>query len=127
MEIDAAAERKRFEEAAYSEYFVNSIKVQQGFGCATRLGTDATDKATFCALNAAGEYTTEGLQPAWIFWRKRAEIDMSGTFFSIIEGLREDLAKAKFDGEFTAESAPQVDAALQAITSFTATVRALPG
>lgn len=125
MAIDHAAERIAFEKAAYSTYFVNSIRKDVNARPFALVLPDGTvDKATFCALNDKGEYTIEGLQPAWIFWCKRAELDQSGGLFALIEDMERALAeRMKLPEEERGEAAlAELSATL---SSFVAGVRAM--
>lgn len=73
------AERENFEERAFSQYFMSTIKRNPNVpqpriaGCLDFIATADKTKAEFCAMNEDGRYITEGLDSAWWAWLKRAE------------------------------------------------------
>lgn len=67
------AMREAFEEKAFGEYFIKSIKKtnKSQFG----FSVDCEDKATFCARDEEGNYVREDVSAMWFGWQMHDEAE----------------------------------------------------
>jgi hypothetical protein len=76
VQIDVAAEREKFEERAFAQYFLSTItrNPHSRMSAAEFVSVDCKDKSEFMAKDESGVYLTESLNPAWWAWQERAKL-----------------------------------------------------